>query len=83
MVDDEVDQVAHKEYWSHEIFAQKLDEEDRLYPVTVREIADPQRADPKLLKLFQNPDKERHIKPLMLEEEIVLCQVEDKTSLVL
>ena len=78
MVDDEVEQSAHRECWSHEVFAQELDEEDELYPVTIREIADAQRADEKLLKLFQNPDKERHIKPLMLEEEIVLCQVEDK-----
>ena len=78
MVDDEVEQSAHKECWSHEVFAQELGEEDELYPVTIREIADAQRADQKLLKLFQNPDKERNIKPLMLEEEIVLCQVEDK-----
>ncbi len=80
MVDDEVEQSAHRECWSHEVFAQELGEEDELYPVTIREIADAQRADPKLLKLFQNPDKERNIKPLMLEEEIVLCQVEDKTG---
>ena len=32
------------------------------------------------MKLFRQPDKERHIKPLVLEEESVLCQVEDKNK---
>ena len=77
-INDEVDQSTHKECWSHEVFAHELDDEDELYPVTVREIADAQRADPDLKRLFRHPDKKRKIKPLMLEEEIVLCLVEDK-----
>jgi hypothetical protein len=41
MVIDEVDHAAHRECWSHEeVFAHNLDDEDELYPVTVREIAD-------------------------------------------
>ena len=48
--ENEVDQTTQKECWCHEIFTH-TDEEDELYPVTVQ-IADAQRADPKLKKLF-------------------------------
>jgi len=77
--DDEVDQSIHKECWSHDIFTHELDDEDEVYPATIREIADAQREDKDLKHIFKALDpKKKYIKPMYFDKELVLVYEDDK-----
>ena len=82
-VDDNEGIVAegprYKEVLAH-VFQVQKEEEDNIYPVTTQEIADAQRADPKLKKLFKRPDYERGIKPVQVDDETILVKTTKSSS---
>ena len=50
-------------------------DEDEIYPVTIGQIAEAQRQDDKLKRLFEKRDKKNfpRVRKTLLEEEVVLC----------
>lgn len=70
---------SEREVYSH-VFAQTVEEDDSIYPVTIKEIADQQRDDPKLKDYFKKRGKEKHIKPMLLEDTLVLVKQVDEAQ---
>ena len=74
----DMEEVNEKECFSHDLFVQsEATDEEEIYPVTIREIVDAQREDKELKKWFKDPPKGKHIRPVLLQDEIVLCFVRD------
>lgn len=71
--DEEDAPLDTKEVFAH-VFAQSAAEDDEIYPVTIREIADEQRKDPKLKDYFKGKGKDKDIKPQYLEDTLVLIK---------
>jgi len=64
--------------FSQDIFAQhEAEDNDEIFPVTIREVADAQRVDESLKDFFKKPSSKEHIKPVLLQGETVLCFVRD------
>ena len=73
--EEEEEPSNSKECWSHSIFVQQMVDEDEIYPVTIGQIAEAQRKDSKLKRLFKKRDEKNfpHIRKTLLEGEVVLC----------
>jgi hypothetical protein len=77
--EDEVEKFAQKENFSNDIFVQhEAEDGDEIYPVTIREVAEAQRVDKKLKKLFEKPDKKGDIRLVNLQGEMLLCHCGEK-----
>ncbi len=56
------------------IFATSTADTDEIYPVTVREIADAQREDPKMNHIFERPGKDRRNQKMIIDDTVVLVR---------
>ena len=82
-LNDEEEEVAEEGStvlgnFSQDIFVQhEAEDTDEIFPVTIREVADAQRVDKSLKKFFDEPSSKKHMKPVLLQGETVLCFVRD------
>lgn len=77
---DEDEVVGEEELsnFSHDIFVQhEAEDRDEIYPVTIREVVDAQHEDKTLKEYFKKPPKDKPIRPVLLQGEIILCYVKD------
>ena len=65
--------TSHKMCMSH-VFANSTTEEEEIYPVTVKEIADEQRKDPKMKHLFERPGKDLRNQKMIIDDTVVLVR---------
>eukprot|EP00984_Skeletonema_dohrnii_P014942 scaffold6399_cov105-Skeletonema_dohrnii-CCMP3373.AAC.1 len=69
------------ENFSHEIFVQnEAEDKDEIFPVTIREVADAQREDKELQGFFKKPSTKKHIRPVLLQGEMILCYCRDSDN---
>ena len=82
-LNDEEEEVAEEGStvlgnFAQDIFVQhEAEDTDEIFPVTIREVADAQRVDKSLKKFFDEPSSAKHMKPVLLQGETVLCFVRD------
>jgi len=75
--DEEVAEES-KECFSHDFFVQsEVSNEEEIFPVTIREVVDEQLRDKEMKKWFKTPPKGKHIQPVLLNGEMILCFVRD------
>lgn len=67
-------QTEPREVMNHLFASSKTDDDDEIYPVTIKEIADAQRVDPKMKHLFDRPGKDKRNQKMILDDTVVLVR---------
>ena len=70
---DEEDETSPKACMSH-VFTNSTADDEEIYPVTVKEIADAQREDSKMKHLFERPGKDRRNQKMIIDDTVVLVR---------
>lgn len=63
-----------KDCMNHIFASSKAVDDDEIYPVTIKEVADAQREDPKMKHLFDRPGKDKRNQKMILDDTVVLIR---------